>query len=80
MTFSHLWVSDGRAYALYWSPPSMQGLILRKVDPANRIVLAPEVLKHLDLGVGDYVACELAADSVVLYKVRVEKAKSKKKE
>lgn len=49
-------------------------LIPRKIDPNSRVVIPPEVLKHLRVKAGDYVAYEIAGDRVLLHKVRIEKA------
>jgi len=61
-------------YAQLWDGTVVVDLIPRKVDPNGRVVLPPEVLKILDVKVGDYIGYELARDRVVLHKVRIERA------
>lgn len=51
----------------------MSNLIPRKVDPNSRVVLPPEVLKALDVKVGDYIGYEVHEGRVVMHKVRIER-------
>ena len=42
----------------------------RSIDPQNRVVLPPEVLRALGVNTGDYVTFEVNGSDVRLLKVR----------
>ncbi len=50
-------------------------VIPRKIDPNGRIVIPPEILKHLKAKPGDYVGYEIVDGQVVLHRVRIEKVR-----
>lgn len=42
----------------------------RSIDPQNRVVLPPEVMRALNVDAGDYVTFEVSGHEVRLIKVR----------
>ena len=42
----------------------------RSIDPQNRVVLPPEVMRALGVSTGDYVTFEISGGDVRIHKVR----------